>query len=381
MLLSPSIRIEDSRIEIRLVLADADSKSLHVRVELTSKQELHVRAAVMLRDLVVEAGRSSSNSQSAAQDHGQPLHGTLASPASSTGRIVLGVNATLFGGMLGYSIQRASGSEDPRLLYPLLALGAGVGLGGSIIAAEEWDVGVGDAWFLSAGAWWPTVAGQLIYAGRFGTDPHAETERWSAGLIGGMTGLGVATLGLALGHMSDGGALLAHSGGGVGLVLGGVTEALVRGDVMHTPLAGMGYGAALGWMASAALATQVRPATARVVAVDLGALLGGLGGAALASPLVFGEPTPDQQRAFVGAIGAATLGGGIVSWIVTRTPAKRALKTERSYVDPRAPPSRRARPMTPRASFGLPTAGILGQSAVGTLRAPVVGIAWQGTLP
>src|SRR5262249_2488912 len=160
------------------------------------------------------------------------------------------------------------------------------------------------------------------------------------------------TLGLALGHMSDGGALLAHSGGGVGLVLGGVTEALVRGDVMHTPLAGMGYGAALGWMASAAIATQVRPATARVVAVDLGALLGGLGGAAIASPLVFGQPTPNQQRAFVGAIGGATLAGGIITWIVTRPSAKRASKTPRSSADPHGYTGRTLSG-APRGSFGL----------------------------
>ena len=44
--------------------------------------------------------------------------------------VVLAVNATLYGGVVGYSIQRSSGSEDPRLLYPLLAVGAGIA-GGS----------------------------------------------------------------------------------------------------------------------------------------------------------------------------------------------------------------------------------------------------------
>ena len=140
-------------------------------------------------------------------------------------------------------MQRASGSDDPRLLYTLLAVGAGIGLGGAIIVAEEWDVGVGDAWSLVSGAWWPTLASHLLYEGRFGDlpgDTALGAERWSFGLIGGTTGLALATLGLTLGGMSEGGALLAHSGGGLGLVLGGLTELAVRGDIYRVPFAGMG---------------------------------------------------------------------------------------------------------------------------------------------
>ena len=61
----------------------------------------------------------------------------MTAPKPSAGRTSLAVNATFFGGLVGYSIQRASGSEDPRLLYPLLAVGAGGGLVSSILVAEE----------------------------------------------------------------------------------------------------------------------------------------------------------------------------------------------------------------------------------------------------
>ena len=76
------------------------------------------------------------------------------SPSRSPGRAVLAANAALFGAFMAFSVQRASGSEDPRLLYPLLTLGMGVGLGSALLAAEEWNVTTGDAWTIAGGAWW-----------------------------------------------------------------------------------------------------------------------------------------------------------------------------------------------------------------------------------
>ena len=76
------------------------------------------------------------------------------SPTRSPGRAVLAVNGAVFGAFVAYSIQRASGNDDPRVLYPLLALGTGIGIGSTLLASEEWDVSTGDAWVLSAGAWW-----------------------------------------------------------------------------------------------------------------------------------------------------------------------------------------------------------------------------------
>jgi hypothetical protein len=281
------------------------------------------------------------------------------------------VNSTLYGGLVGFSIQKSSGSDDPRLLYPLLAVGAGIGLGGSIILAEEWDLSVGDAWFLSAGAWWPTLAGHLIYEGRFAERAGEEDqERWAFGLVGGTTGLTLATLGLTLGRMSDGGAVMAHSGGGLGLVLGGLAEIAATGDIEATPFAGMGYGAALGWLATAAAATQARVSPSRVLAVDLGALLGGLGGAALASPLLFDAPTPGDQRAWVGATAGGLLVGAGAAWFITR----RNPEAERGAAV-RATPT-----ASPRWRPGLPRIGLVGESVAGRRRAPALGLVWSGAM-
>ncbi|MDI1482023.1 hypothetical protein [Polyangium sp. y55x31] len=360
-LIVPSVQARDSEIELRIVLAEASSPELRVRIERVRRDELSVRAVVMLRDLVM-----GLRSQPARRvEPRRAPEGTLTYPAKSAGRTALAVNATLFGGVLGYSIQRASGSEDPRLLYPLLAVGAGGGLVMSVLAAEEWDVSVGSAWFVASGAWWPTIAGHLIYAGRFGT-AWAEGEQWTAGLVAGTTGLAVSTLGLALRGMSEGGALLAHTGGGLGLVLGGVTEGLVRGNVDSFPITGMGYGAGLGWLAAAALAVHWRPPANRVVGLDLGALLGGLGGAALGSPLLLDGPNETQQRVWIGMTGGMTLAGAAIGWFMTKPKAEA--------------PEKQRKQAHGELSGTLPVFGVIGQSQVGDRRAPVVGLSWSGTL-
>jgi hypothetical protein len=361
LVIAPSLEVHGDEIKIRLAVAAAPSRTLHVRTERAAREDVAVRAAVMLRDLVGELG-IAANRPEAERPCVQRGGGSLATPASSDGRATLAANAMLYGGLLGYAIQRSSGSDDPRLLYPLLAVGAGIGLGGAMIIAEEWDVGVGDAWYLSSGAWWPTLAGHLIYEGRFAPySEHPDEERWAFDIIGGTAGISLAVLGLSLHRASDGGALMAHSGGGLGLVLGGLAEWAATGDVNKTPVAGMGYGAALGWLAAAAAATQVEAAPSRVLAVDLGALLGALGGAALGSPLVFNGPTADQQRVWVGAIASGFVAGASVAWFVTRGAGDRAMSSSWTR-------------------WGLPMIGVVGESRVGARRAPVLGLGFQGSV-
>ena len=345
-------------VELRLVLADPTARSLRVRGERVARDDVAVRAMVLLRDLVADLGGVARPPAPAA-----PVAGSVVTaPVHGNGRPVLLVSSTIFGGFAGYSIQRASGSSDPRVLYPLLAVGAGIGLGASIIAAEEWEVTGGEAWYVAAGVMWPTLAGHLIYQGRF--SPRVESDRWVFGLVGGTTGVTLSILGLTSRGMSDGGALLAHSGGSLGLVFGGFTEALIRGEIGHTPFAGMGYGAGFGWLATAALATQLKVRPSRVLTVDLGALIGGLGGAALGSPLLLHEPDAAHQRGWLAATGGGAIAGAAVALIATRG----AKKAE----DPRKP--RAALPTV------MPGIEILGESAIGSLRAPIVGLSLRGTL-
>lgn len=365
ILVAPSLELlPGGDVEIRLLLSDPRARALKLRVERVERDDLAVRAVVMLRDLVLEARSFGSTPAAAIAPGSEAPRGVLATPAPSAGRATLAINATLWGGVVGFSIQRASGSDDPRLLYPLLAVGAGIGLGGAIIVAEEWDVGVGDAWYLVSGAWWPTISAHLIYEGRFADLPGGTAlgdERWTFGLIGSTAGITLATLGLTRRGMSEGGALLAHSGGGLGFVLGGLTELAARGDIYRVPFAGMGYGAGLGWLAAAAAATIAPVSPSRVLAIDLGGIVGGLGGAALGSPLLFGEPTADQQRAWLGITAGSSLLGAGVAWYLTRAAPK-------TRVEPRG------------AGIGVPLPAILGESVIKNRRAPVIGLEWRGNL-
>lgn len=299
---------------MRIVAVPPRSKLALVRSERVKPGELAVRAVVMLRDLMVsDAARATASP--AARDEPAPGAATVARPARSAGRAVLAINGAALGGFVGYSVQRASGSDDPRLLYPLMALGTGFGVGASMIVAEEWDVGVGDAWYLSAAAWWPAASGLLIAAGR---DVQPVTDRWSWGLVGATAGLGLGTTSLALGGpMSEGGALLTHSGAALGLTLGGLTELAIDGSTeAPTPYRGLGWGAAAGVVLAGTTARFATVSPARVLSADIGAALGGLGGAALTSPFLFGHRSDARDRVFLGTTAAATVAGGITGFVL-----------------------------------------------------------------
>ncbi len=300
---------EDGSLELTLLVARPGSKVLHSRVERVERSDVMVRAAVMLRDLVREL--SDRPVVHPIREH-EP---ELVAPASSAGRAVLAVNGTIFGGYVGLSLQRAAESDDPRLLYPLMGVGAGIGLGAAIIVADEWDVGAGDAWYLAAGGWWPAVAGHLIDEGRFGDTPSAtEDAPWSLALVASTTGLTLSTVGLLSRGMGDGGAALAHSGGALGMLVGGLAEFAESGQADQIPHGGMGYGAMGGWLVASAVAISYHPDLTQVITIDVGILLGGLAGASAGSPLLFDEADASKTRGWVAATGGGMLAGGALAW-------------------------------------------------------------------
>jgi hypothetical protein len=132
--------------------------------------------------------------------------------------------------------------------------------------------------------------------------------------------LTLATIPLAFEDMSEGGAVLAHSGGAFGLVLGGLGQLIYEARTDVTPTRGMGYGAALGVVAGGALATQWKPPASRVLLIDLAASLGALVGAAAASPVLFVEDDTDewQPRVWLASAGVGTLAGGALGFWFTR---------------------------------------------------------------
>ncbi|MBN1607065.1 MAG: hypothetical protein JW940_10565 [Polyangiaceae bacterium] len=352
--ISPRLRVTEPLLELRILAVAPGSQVVLVRTAQAQESLLEVRAMVMVRDLV-----QTSRCQRSAEDPATPERrpGVLAEPAQSEGRAVLALNGAALGGYIGWSLQRASGSNDARLLYPLMALGSGVGLGATMIVAEEWDVGVGDAWFLSAGTWWPMASGVLL-ANAYRVEP--VTDRYVYGLTGAAAGLTLAATTIAIRPIREGGAAMAHSGGAMGTLLGGLAYLVYKGDTEAFPSRGMGYGAAGGVLLAGALATRLEIPASRVLMIDLGAGLGALTGAAVAAPVLFVDDRSSKRRnrIWLASIAGGMLVGGTAAAWITRSDT--------------------ARPS--RSSVAFPFAGVMGESVGPRGRAfPVLGGGVAGT--
>ena len=285
-------------IMIRIVAVAPEGRELHVRVETASPNLMAVRGLVMLRELLKPVSAAQALVE---RDREQAERGTsrgIMSPFQSAGRAVLAGDAGLFGAFSAYSAQRASGSDDPRVLYPLLALGTGIGIGAALLVADEWDVTAGDAWVLSAATWWGASAGFLIAAGH---DLRPADERYSWGVAGGLFGVGLGAFALTRTTFDEGDAMLAHSGAALGLLVGGATELLYRGEgpTALTPYIGMGYGTAIGLVAAGALATQITVSPSRVMLIDLG--VGGARSSGQPSPARSSSTTSPKPRRAAGS--------------------------------------------------------------------------------
>ncbi len=304
-------------LRLTLVAVAPGSRVMLTRSQLMTESELEMRIGVMLTELVSAQSVRSSTRAPSDEPEESPLDPTT--PSRSEGRGVLALTSALIGAGVGYSLQRASGSDDPRLTYPLIALGAGVGLGSAVIAAEEWDLGTGDAWYLAAGALWPTTSGYWL-AGGYRVTP--STDRYVYGMLGTVTGMTLVSVSLAYGDMSEGGALLTHSGGAYGTFLGGLAQMASRGRTDFLPRLGMGYGAAVGVLSAGIAARFVELSPSRVLFIDLAGSLGALTAAAAASPLLFVDTnetiSTTRQRLWLGSIGLGSMAGVAVGWALTQ---------------------------------------------------------------
>ena len=323
---------------LRIVAVPPKSATMLVRVEKVEGPRVAVRGVVMLRDFV--SMKLGASPQPTTADDAVPRPEDEA--VRSRGRPILAASTTLFGLYAAFSIHRSSQSDDPRLLYPLLALGSGVGLGASLLAADEWNVTPGAAWTVAGGTWWGVVAGLNIAAGR---NVQPTEDRFAWGLAGGLAGTTLAVSALAVGRYDDGDAALVHSGAALGTFTGGILEGIYCGNVkgceQHggTPSTGLGYGSALGLLGGGVLGALVNTSSNRVLFVDLGAGLGALGGASLASPLLFKDASEKKQRAFLAGVLAGTAIGGTLAWLVTRerpTPASAPPKAGSTELRPQA---------------------------------------------
>jgi hypothetical protein len=347
------------RVLLRLHAVRPRSRVLLTREEFITRSDLEMKAVTMLRDLV----KSDTGEPTRRPDSPTPERYKLeAETPRSHGRAILALNTAFLGGYLGYATQRASGSSDARLQYPLTALGAGLGLGASMLVADEWDISAGRAWFLSAGILWPGASGFLL-AEAYDDEPN---NRYLYGLGGAVVGLTLATTTVGLTEVDSGRAALAHSGGLFGTALGGLTEAAILAKLEEAPTRGMGFGAGAGAIVAGALSTQVNTSATRVLFVDLSASLGALTGAALATPLLFvGDEVSDgRSRAWFLSVLGGTVLGAATGLLMTSEPVEETRPTTGSWLGERA----------------LPYAGLVGVSSSGDgVVKPVWGAGLRGT--
>jgi hypothetical protein len=315
-----------------------------VSVDVLDATRLELRAMVLLREAVqLEPSVERATLPQATKDKD-------AAPLSS-GRAVLALNGALLGGYIGVSLQQASDSEDDRLLYPLAALGVGLGLGASMLVADEWNITTEDAWYLSAGLLWPAASGSLIAA----SYDVAPEHRYMYGLSGVAVGMTLSSIAVARGGVHTGSSAIAHSGGAFGMGFGALTQGVIEGNLDDAPLRGMGYGTGIGVLAAGLAATRIEASPSRVLLVDLAALLGGLTGGAVATPLLLTDDVTDaRRRSWFGAVGLGTVAGATLGLLATddfetSTTTARVLDHVHPY------------------------AGVIGTSVRGTSQAPVYG--------
>ncbi len=314
---SPRLSTESGGVQVRLLALSPGSRVELVREEAFSGPTLptlDVRTVVMLRELW-DAGRHAGPRGIPVATAPSGLETPDAPPSS--GKPVLALNGAVLGGYFGFAIQQASGSSDSRLVYPLVALGTGLGLGASLLVADEWNISSGDAWYLAAGMWWPVASVVLLSQGYGAKEDNIPLYS----LIGAAGGLTLATTAIATHPMNEGDAVIAHSGGAFGALLGGMTDAAIQGETGGSLKRGIGWGAGAGVLLGGAVATQVTISSSRALLVDLSASLGALAGAALASPLLLvDESDPLRTRLWLASAGAGTIAGGIIGWYGTAPP-------------------------------------------------------------
>lgn len=310
--IAPQLERRNERLILRLLAVPPGASLLRVmRVELEA-QRLELQAISALRAITnpqEPTGQSEVSTPTAPQSQLSPR---------SEGRAVLAVSGALAGGYFGFSLEHIGGSGDPRLVYPLMTLGAAVGVGASLVISEEWDIAPAEAWYSLAGITWPTAAGLLI-AQRIAEDPD---DQFLYGAIGTFAGLTLGTVGVNAGEIEPAGALLAHSGGFFGAIFGALAERLAEPTESRTPTLGMGVGMTAGSLLGGWGATLLRDVpSSRIVYIDLATVLGMLAGAAAASPAIVGqEQNAAENRVWFSATTAGGLIGATLGVLLTRQP-------------------------------------------------------------
>lgn len=305
--LGAALESKDERWFVRIILVRDDGTTHSVRTEVgeADYEVQTIRALAMLADV-----RATPVAAAATGERAAPVKRDV-----SHGRATLATTGAVLGGYFGFALENAGGDVDTRLVYPLVALGAGVGLASALIIAEEWPMDRPSAWYISGGGLWLTLSGVLI-AGE--QDLKHPTDRYPYGLIGTVAGLGISSYMVSQREISEAEAIFSQSGALFGTIAGGLAQELIEPGNGAFPKLGVGIGAGGGWLLASMGTAHLMPGltSSRVLFADLGGFLGTLVGAAAASPTVVtqGQPKAENSRVFFGASLAGLAVGSVVGY-------------------------------------------------------------------
>ncbi|MDX1647135.1 MAG: hypothetical protein R3304_08315 [Longimicrobiales bacterium] len=207
-------------------------------------------------------------------------------------RVELQVFATTYGAWLGVAVPLALGAQEPEAYGAGLLLGAPLGLLSARAYLRRNPVSEGQARAISWGGLWGTWQGfgwaELLDIGEeeicnefgcFTSDDNGE-ELVASMVVGGIAGIVAGGL-LARNPIASGISSGAQGGSIWGSVYGAMIAGIVGVDEGDTILATTLISGNLGLLVGAALADRYDVSRSRIRMMNLGALVGGLGGVGL----------------------------------------------------------------------------------------------------
>jgi hypothetical protein len=204
-------------------------------------------------------------------------------------RVELQVFGTLYGLWLGVAVPVAFGAEDPEAFGAGLLLGGPIGFFGSRAALRARPLSEGQAraisWGGIFGTWqgfgWAELLnfGEEEFCNEFGCyDSGDNTEELFASMIvGGLAGITTGAI-IARNPVRSGVSSGAQAGSTWASIYGAMVAGIVDADNGDAALASALIAGNVGLLAGAGLASRYDMSRSRIRLINLGALLGGLGG-------------------------------------------------------------------------------------------------------
>jgi hypothetical protein len=238
-------------------------------------------------------------------------------PAAGLSRTGFFIYNTLYGGWLGVAIPAAFGADGPEAYGAGLLIGAPLGFFASRAYAKSRNLTDGQAGTIDFGSFWGTWQGigwrAVFDIGDTETcdidycyTSTSDKAPWAAGVIGGLTGLGVGLL-IAQKPISAGASTMVFNSALWGTWYGiaiGVLAGLEDDNLLSSAL----IGGNLGLLFAIPTSRAWHPTTARVRIATAAGLAGGLAGAGITL-----LASVDDDKAAVAIISAGTTIGLIAS--------------------------------------------------------------------